>query len=119
MAITITRPLARQLRSVMRCAFGNFCGHGPALGFIADADTLSVRAKFADVAVECPSVVRHSRPKRRNPHLDAEEVDFAKPHRHKAFLAFSTAWLAAETRLALRYLLDRLGRLRARPDDRA
>ena len=52
MAITITRRLARQVRAVMRRAFGNIRGHGLAMCFTAAADTLTVRAKFADVTVE-------------------------------------------------------------------
>ncbi len=52
LAITITRRLARQVRAVMRRAFGNIRGHGLAMCFTAAADTLTVRAKFADVTVE-------------------------------------------------------------------
>ena len=51
MAISITRRQALQLRAVMRRAFGNR-GPGPALGFIADAEGLRVKARFADAAVE-------------------------------------------------------------------
>ena len=51
MAISITRRQALQLRAVMRRAFGNR-GPGPALAFIADAEGLRVRARFADAAVE-------------------------------------------------------------------
>jgi hypothetical protein len=51
LAISITRRQALQLRAVMRRAFGNR-GPGPALGFIADAEGLHVRARFADAAVE-------------------------------------------------------------------
>lgn len=48
--ITITRRLAQQLRAVLRRAFGTR-GPGPALCFTADAGTLSVRARIADIAV--------------------------------------------------------------------
>ena len=51
MAITITRRQAQQLRAVLRRAFGTR-GPGPALGFIADAEGLRVRAMSADAAVE-------------------------------------------------------------------
>jgi len=42
--ITITRRQAQQFRSVLRRAYGNFRGTGPALGFIADVEGLTVRA---------------------------------------------------------------------------
>ena len=51
--ITITRRLAQQLRSVLRRAFGNFRGNGPAIGFIADKAGLLVKSIYGDVAVEC------------------------------------------------------------------
>jgi hypothetical protein len=51
LAFSITRRQALQLRAVMRRAFGNR-GPGPALGFIADAEGLRVKARFADAAVE-------------------------------------------------------------------
>jgi hypothetical protein len=51
--ITITRRLAQQLRSVLRRAFGNFRGNGPAIGFIADKEGLTVRSIYGDVAIEC------------------------------------------------------------------
>ncbi len=51
--ITITRRLAQQLRSVLRRAFGNFRGTGPAIGFIAGKEGLTVKSSFGDVAVEC------------------------------------------------------------------
>ena len=51
--ITITRRLAQQLRSVLRRAFGNFRGNGPAVGFIGDKAGLTVRSIYGDVAVEC------------------------------------------------------------------
>ena len=51
LAITITRRLASQLRAVMRRAFGTR-GPGPAVCFTAAAGTLSVKAMFADIAVE-------------------------------------------------------------------
>ena len=51
--ITITRRLAQQLRSVLRRAFGNFRGNGPAIGFIAGKEGLTVRSVFGNVAVEC------------------------------------------------------------------
>ena len=49
--LIITRRQAHQLHAVLRRAFGTR-GPGPALGFIADAEGLRVRARFADVAVE-------------------------------------------------------------------
>ena len=51
--ITITRRLAQQLRTVLRRAFGNFRGTGPAIGFIAGKEGLIARSMFGDVAVEC------------------------------------------------------------------
>ena len=51
--ITITRRLAQQLRSVLRRAFGNFRGTGPAIAFIAGKEGLTVKSSFGDVAVEC------------------------------------------------------------------
>jgi hypothetical protein len=51
--ITITRRLALQLRTVLRRAFGNFRGKGPAIGFIAGKEGLTVKSIFGDVAVEC------------------------------------------------------------------
>ena len=42
--ITITRRLAQQLRSVLRRAFGNFRGNGPAIGFIAGKEGLTVKS---------------------------------------------------------------------------
>jgi hypothetical protein len=51
--ITIPRRLAQQLRSVLRRAFGNFRGNGPAIGFIAGKGGLIARSSFGDVAVEC------------------------------------------------------------------
>ena len=51
--ITISRRLASQLRSVLRRAFGNFRGTGPAVGFIAGKEGLIARSSFGDVAVEC------------------------------------------------------------------
>ena len=51
--ITITRRLAQQLRTVLRRAFGNFRGTGPAIGFIAGKEGLTVKSMFGDVAVEC------------------------------------------------------------------
>lgn len=50
--ITITRRQAWQLRALMRRAFGDFRGLGPALGFIVDAEALPVKAVSADAAVE-------------------------------------------------------------------
>ena len=50
--ITIPRRLAQQLRSVLRRAFGNFRGNGPAIGFIAGKEGLIARSSFGDVAVE-------------------------------------------------------------------
>ena len=50
--ITITRRQAQQFRSVLRRAYGSFRGTGPALGFIADAEGLTVRSMHADIAVE-------------------------------------------------------------------
>ena len=50
--ITITRRLAQQLRSVLRRAFGNFRGKGPAIGFIAGKEGLTAKSMFGDVAVE-------------------------------------------------------------------
>jgi hypothetical protein len=49
--ITINRRLASRLRAVFRRAFGAH-GPGPAVSFIADAGTLSVRASSRDIAVE-------------------------------------------------------------------
>ena len=62
--ITITRRLAQQLRSVLRRAFGNFRGNGPAIGFIADKAGLIVKSIFGDVAVECrlPGESSHGNP---------------------------------------------------------
>ena len=51
--ITITRRLAQQLRSVLRRAFGNFRGNGPAIGFIAGKEGLIARSIYGDVAIEC------------------------------------------------------------------
>jgi len=51
LAITFTRRLAHQLRNVFRRAFGSR-GPGSAVCFTASADTLSVRAATADIAVE-------------------------------------------------------------------
>ncbi|MGO9110055.1 MAG: hypothetical protein ACLP9L_12555 [Thermoguttaceae bacterium] len=51
--ITITRRLALQLRTVLRRAFGNFRGKGPAIGFIANAEGLTAKSMFGDVAIEC------------------------------------------------------------------
>lgn len=50
--ITITRLRAQQLRGVLRRAFGQFRGTGPAVGFIAGAEGLTVRSMSADAAVE-------------------------------------------------------------------
>ncbi len=50
--VTITRRLALQLRSVLRRAFGNCRGNGPAIGFIAGKEGLTVRSMSADAAVE-------------------------------------------------------------------
>ncbi len=50
--ITISRRLALQLRSVLRRAFGNFTGNGPAIGFIAGREGLLARAACGDVIVE-------------------------------------------------------------------
>ncbi len=49
--LTITRRQAHQLHAVLRRAFGAR-GPAPALGFIADAEGLRVRTRFADAAVE-------------------------------------------------------------------
>ena len=51
MSLTITRRSAYQLRSMFRRAFGTR-GPGPAGCFTAAADTLSVKARSADIAVE-------------------------------------------------------------------
>ena len=51
--ITITRRLALQLRTVLRRAFGNFRGTGPAVGIIAGKEGLTVKSMSGDVAVEC------------------------------------------------------------------
>jgi hypothetical protein len=51
--------LARELRAVMRRAFGTR-GHGPAVGFTAAAEELRVRAKFADAAVEYRAPGEHT-----------------------------------------------------------
>ena len=51
--ITITRRLAQQLRSVLRRAFGNFRGNGPAIGFIAGKEGLIARSIYGNVAIEC------------------------------------------------------------------
>ena len=50
--ITITRRLASQLRSVLCPAFGNFRGTGPAIGFIASKEGLTMRSVYGDAAVE-------------------------------------------------------------------
>ena len=60
MAISITRRQALQLRAVLRRAFGNFRGPGPALSFIADAEGLRVKARFADAAVEYRAPGEHT-----------------------------------------------------------
>ena len=49
--LAITRRQARQLRAILRRAFGNFRGPGSALGFIADAGGLLVKAMSADATV--------------------------------------------------------------------
>jgi len=49
--LTISRRLVRQLRTVMRRAFGAR-GHGPAVCFTAAPGTLNVRAKLGNIAVE-------------------------------------------------------------------
>ena len=46
-------PPGPQLRTVLRRAFGNFRGNGPAIGFIAGKEGLIARSIFGDVAVEC------------------------------------------------------------------
>jgi hypothetical protein len=51
LAITITRRQALRLRSVFRRAFGTR-GPGPAVCFTAGVGTLSVKARFGDMAVE-------------------------------------------------------------------
>jgi len=50
--LTITRYQAQRLRSVLRRAFGNVRGASPMLGFIANAEGLTVKSMFGDVAVE-------------------------------------------------------------------
>ena len=49
--ITITRRLAQQFRAVLRRAFGQVRA-GPAIGFIAGAEGLTVKCMSADAAVE-------------------------------------------------------------------
>jgi len=51
--VTITRRLAQQLRTVLRRAFGNIRGKGPAIGFIAGVEGLTVKSIYGDVAIEC------------------------------------------------------------------
>jgi len=51
--VTITRRLAQQLRTVLRRAFGNIRGEGPAIGFIAGVEGLIVRSTYGDIAIEC------------------------------------------------------------------
>jgi len=46
--VTITRKLARQLRTVLRRAFGNIRGKGPAIGFIAGVEGLIVKSIYGD-----------------------------------------------------------------------
>lgn len=50
--VTITHRLALQLRSVLRRAFGRFRGKGPAVGFFAEKEGLTVRSSYSNVAVE-------------------------------------------------------------------
>ena len=50
--VTITRRLAQQLRTVLRRAFGNIRGKGPAIGFIAGKEGLIVKSIYSDVAIE-------------------------------------------------------------------
>jgi len=52
--VTITRRLAQQLRTVLRRAFGNIRGKGPAIGFIAGKEGLIVKSIYGDVAIEWP-----------------------------------------------------------------
>jgi hypothetical protein len=51
--------LARDIRAVVRRAFGTR-GPGPTLCFIADAEGLRVRAKFADAAVQYRAPGEHA-----------------------------------------------------------
>ena len=49
--ITITRRLAQQFRAMLRRAFGQV-RTGPAIGFIAGAEGLTVKCMYADAAIE-------------------------------------------------------------------
>jgi len=51
--ITITRRQAQRLCAVRRRAFGPSRGQEPSIGFIADAEGLSVRTMHAEIAVDC------------------------------------------------------------------
>ncbi len=57
--VTITRRLAHHIRAVMRRAFGTR-GHGPAVCITVVADTLNVKARVADIAVEYSEPTRAS-----------------------------------------------------------
>ena len=57
--VTITRRLAHHIRAVMRRAFGTR-GPGPAVCFTVVADTLNVKARVADIAVEYSEPTRGS-----------------------------------------------------------